>query len=352
MSNQTIDSSGGLLKRWSGAHPLAISGFLLVVLAMALLPLVVTNPFYQNLWGRILVFGLLAMSLDVLLGFTGLLSFMHNAYLGLAAYAAGLFIIHVNPESLWLAMAVGVIFTMIIALPVGWLQVRTGGLAFALLTLAFGMMYFTVAWKWHNVTGGDDGLVAAIEHGLPQVAEEGMVPYLDINLGPWTLGNTADPVHVYYFILVIVVLAFIVTHRLINSPLGAVLEAIRENEERASFVGVNVRRYKLIGWLVACGLAGLAGTLWMFLERNIAPDTMHAFEGAEVLMMVLLGGMGSLWGPFLGAAIFILLKDYLSSATEHWEIYVGLVVIFLVLFLPKGVAGLASLLRRKTSESR
>ncbi len=352
MSNRTNQAPGSLLRRWSGAHPLSLGGFVLVVAGMVVLPLVVTNPFYQNLWTRILIFGLLAMSLDVLLGFTGLLSFMHNSYLGLAAYAAGLFTINVNPESLWLAMLVGVVFTMIIAWPVGWLQVRTGGLAFALLTMAFGMMYYTVAWKWHDVTGGDDGLVAAIEHGLPKVAEEGMVPYLDINLGPWNLGNTSDPVHVYYLVLFIVVVAFILTHRMVNSPLGAVLEAIRENEERASFVGINVRRFKLIGWLVACGLAGLAGTLWMFLERNIAPDTMHAFEGAEVLMMVLLGGMGSLWGPFLGAGIFILLKDCLSSATEHWEIYVGLVVIFLVLFLPKGVAGLSSMLRRKPSENK
>lgn len=351
MSNGRTSALSGSIGGLFGAHPLAVGGFLLVLAGLVILPIAVTNPFYQNLCTRILVFGLLAMSLDVLLGFTGLLSFMHNAYLGLAAYAAGLFMVHVNPESLWLAMLVGVVFTVIVAYPVGWVQVRTGGLAFALLTLAFGMMYFTVAWKWHDVTGGDDGLMAAIENGLPQVAEEGMMPYLDINLGPWTLGNTANPMHVYYLVLAVVLIAFLITRRVVSSPMGAVLEAIRENEQRASFVGVNVRKYKLIGWMMACGLAGVAGSLWMVLERNIAPDMMHAFEGAEILMMVLLGGMGSLWGPFLGAAVFILMKDSLSSATEDWEVYVGLVVIFLVLFLPKGIAGLTAFLRRKPREN-
>lgn len=350
MSNQPKAASGATPGSKFGASPLALASFALVLVGLVVLPLVVTNPFYQNLCTRILVFGLLAMSLDVLLGFTGLLSFMHNAYLGLGAYAAGLFMLNVNPESLWLAMFTGIAFTMLIALPVGWLQVRTGGLAFALLTMAFGMMFYTVAFKWYDFTGGDDGLVAAIDYGLPEVAAKGMVPYLDIQIGPWVLGNTANPVHVYYLVAAIVLLAFLLTRRVIHSPLGAVLEAIRENEQRASFVGINVRGYKLIGWMIACGLAGVAGTLWMITERNIAPDTMHAFEGAEVLMMVLLGGMGSLWGSFVGAGIFIFMKDYLSSATEHWEVYVGLVVILLVLFLPKGVAGLTDKLKPKSGK--
>ena len=315
--------------------------FLAVVVALFLLPTVVHNLFYLNLWSRVLVFGLLAMSLDVLLGFTGLLSFMHNSYLGLGAYGMGLFTIYVFPESLWLAMLVGVLVALAISVPVGWVQVRTGGLAFALLTLAFGMMYFTIVWKWNEFTGGDDGLVAAVDYGLPEVAAEGLVPYLDISIGPWKLGTTEDPVLVYYFILVFTVAGFLVTRLIMNSPLGGVLESIRENEERASFVGINVRKYKLIGWMYACGLAGVSGTLWMILERNISPHSMHAFEGAAVLMMVLLGGMGTLWGSVLGAGIFIFMKDILSSATEDWEFFVGLVVILLVLFLPRGVAGLS-----------
>jgi branched-chain amino acid transport system permease protein len=124
------------------------------------------------------------------------------------------------------------------------------------------------------------------------------------------------------------------------------LEAIRENEERAAFVGINVRRYKLYGWILACLLASVSGALYILYRGYIGPTTMSAFAGAGVLMMVLLGGMGSLWGPLIGAGIFIYIQDYISTMTEHWEVFLGLVVILLVLFMPKGVAGLAEHVKR------
>jgi len=137
----------------------------------------------------------------------------------------------------------------------------------------------------------------------------------------------------------------VLTRRIINSPFGAVLEAIRENEERASFVGINVRKYKLYGWMLACILAGISGALFILYKGYIGPTTMSAFAGAGILMMVLLGGMGTLWGPLVGSAIFIYIQDYISTMTEHWEIYLGLVVIFLVLFMPKGFVGLGNYLK-------
>jgi branched-chain amino acid transport system permease protein len=308
----------------------------IVILCLAVFPFVVKNRFYVSLINQMLIYGLLAMSLDVLLGYTGLLSFMHNAYLGAGAYLVGLFLLHAAPSSLWVALLVGVLGTLILALPVGWVQVRTGGLAFALLTLAFGMMFFTVAWKWYSVTGGDDGLMG--------------VPHPDISIFGIVVGNTGNPVAMYLLTLAVVLLCFLLTRRIVHSPFGAVLEAIRENEARASFVGINVRKYKLLGWLLACGLAGVSGGLFILWRGYIGPTTMSAFAGAGVLMMVLLGGMGSLWGPFVGAGIFILMQDYISTMTEHWELFVGLVVILLVLFLPRGFVGLGDYVTRFRKE--
>ena len=317
-------------------HPMKIVALLIVVACLTLFPFVVTNRFYISLVNEMLIYGLLAMSLDVLLGYTGLLSFMHNAYLGLGAYVVGLFLIHVAPSSLWLALLAGVVVTSVIALPVGWVQVRTGGLAFALLTLAFGMMFYTIVWKWYSLTGGDDGLMG--------------VPHPDIQVVGITLGNSGNPTTMFLFSLCIVFLCFLLTWRIIHSPFGAVLEAIRENEERASFVGINVRRYKLYGWMYACMLAGVSGGLFILYRGYIGPTTMSAFAGAGVLMMVLVGGMGSLWGPIVGAGIFIFMQDYISTMTEHWELFVGLVVIILVLFLPRGFIGLGDYLTRFRKE--
>lgn len=313
-------------------QPLNIFVIILILCGLGLFPFISDNRFYISLINEMMIYGLLALSLDVLLGYTGLLSFMHNAYLGISAYAVGLFLIHISPTSLWLACLTGIIFTSIVALPVGWVQVRTGGLAFALLTMAFGMMFHTIVWKWYGLTGGDDGLM-----GMPNP---------DLHLFGWTIGSTGDPRTMYLFTLVIVTLCYFLTRRIINSPFGAVLEAIRENEDRAAFIGFNVRRYKLFGWMLACILASISGALFILYKGYIGPSTMTAFAGAGVLMMVLLGGMGSLWGGFAGAVMFIYLQDYISTMTEHWEIVLGLVVIFLVLFLPTGFVGLGDHIKR------
>ena len=315
-----------------GFYPLKILMIIVILCGIGSFPFISENRFYISLITEMMIYGLLAMSLDVLLGYTGSLSFMHNAYMGISAYVVGLFLIFISPTSLWMACFAGIIFTSLVALPVGWVQVRTGGLAFALLTLAFGMMFHTIVWKWYDVTGGDDGLM-----GMPNP---------DISLFGWNLGSSGNPVTIYLFTLIIVSICFFLTRRIINSPFGAVLEAIRENEDRASFIGINVRRYKLLGWMLACMLASIAGALFILYKGYIGPSTMSAFAGAGVLMMVLLGGMGSLWGAFVGAAIFIYIQDYISTMTEHWEIFLGLVVIFLVLFLPTGFVGLGDHLKR------
>ncbi|MCK4825682.1 branched-chain amino acid ABC transporter permease [bacterium] len=322
MNNQLSVSVGRRISK----HPWKFAGLLVLLVALTVLPFILPNLFYTRLINEMLIYALLAMSLDVLFGYTGMLSFMHNAYLGIGAYIVGLFLIHVAPSSLWLAFLVGIIATSLIALPVGWIQVRTGGIAFALLTLAFGMMFFTVAWKWYSLTGGDDCLMG--------------VPLPDITIGGWMLGNLGNSTVMYLFTLAIVIICFLLTWRIMHSPFGAVLEAIRENTERASFVGINVRKFKLLGWMLACTLASVSGALFILFKGYIGPETMGAFAGGAVLMMVLLGGHGSLWGPTIGAAIFIFMQDYISTLTEHWEIFMGLVVVLLVLFMPRGIVGL------------
>lgn len=315
------------------SSPYLILVLTLLLVALFALPFILTNRFYLRLATEILIYGMLAMSLDVLLGYTGLLSFMHAGYMGIGAYTVGLYLKYIDPSStVWLPMLLGVGVTALIALPVGWLQVRTGGFAFALLTVAFGMMYYTVVWKARNITGGDDGLIG--------------IPSPDITLGKWVLGSTLDPTTTYLFILTVVVLCFFLTRRIMRSPFGAVLESIRENEERTSFIGLNVHRYKLYGWMLACTLAGITGVLFTLMKTSVSPTMMDANAGGAVLMMTLLGGLGTLWGPFIGAGIFMFAQDYISTMTEHWMVFLGLVLILLVLFVPKGIAGFKDLIFR------
>lgn len=308
-----------------------------VLIVLFLLPWIVSNRFYLRLATEILIYGLLAMSLDVLLGYTGLLSFMHAVYMGIAAYTVGLYLKHMDPSaSIWLLMVLGIGATVLIALPIGWLQVRTGGFAFALLTIAFGMMLYTIVWKARNLTGGDDGLIG--------------IPSPNVNLSSLVLADCKDPTSIYFITLIVVILCFYLTRRIMRSPFGAVLESIRENEERASFVGIHVHRYKLCGWMLACALAGVSGVLFTIMKCSVSPTVMDPGAGGSVLMMALLGGLGTLWGPFLGAGIFIFAQDYISAMTEHWMIFLGIFVIILVLFVPKGIAGFRETLFRRKAE--
>jgi branched-chain amino acid transport system permease protein len=214
--------------------------------------------------------------------------------------------------------------------------VRTGGFAFALLTIAFGMMLYTIVWKARNLTGGDDGLIG--------------IPSPNVNLSSWVLADCKDPTSIYFITLIAVILCFCFTRRIMRSPFGAVLESIRENEERAAFIGIHVHRYKLCGWMLACALAGVSGVLFTIMKCSVSPTVMDPGAGGAVLMMTLLGGLGTLWGPFLGAGVFIFAQDYISTMTEHWMIFLGIFLIVLVLFIPKGIAGFRETLLPKKSE--
>jgi branched-chain amino acid transport system permease protein len=324
--------------QWFTKHGPRNIGLLLLLFLLILFPFAINNRFYVALIADMLTFGLMAMSVDILIGYTGLVPFGHAAYFGLGAYALGLFSVYISSSSIWLLLLVGILVPSIIAIPFGWLQVRLGGIAFALLSMAFSMMFYTFFWKWRNVTGGDDGLP--------------LLELPDIGIGNFVLGSVDNFTVMYFFVLCIVLILFLIVWRVIHSPFGFVLLAIRENEERASFVGINVRRFKLLAFILAGAVAGTAGCLHALHRIHLVPDLLHWSTSGEALIMALLGGVGTLWGPFLGSAVFIFAKDYVSTVTEHWMIFIGLLVILIVYFMPRGLVGLGKYLRRSKEEVR
>jgi branched-chain amino acid transport system permease protein len=313
-------------------------GFPLLLLVLIPLPFVLRSHFYLGLITDMLIFGLLAMSVDILIGYTGMVPFGHAAYFGLGAYGLGLFYVYIYSSSLWLMLLVGIIVPAIISVPFGWLQVRLGGAAFALLSMAFSMVFYTVVWKWRGVTGGDDGLPLPLDQRP------------NISIGKWIVGNVGEFEVMYWLTLLVVFTCFFVMWKVIHSPFGSVLESIRENEERASFIGFNVRRYKLIAFIIASALAGAAGSLFALHRGHIVPELLHWSLSGESIIMVLLGGIGTLCGPFLGSIVFIFAKDLISTISEHWMVFIGLFVILIVYFMPGGLTGLFSLMIRKTKD--
>lgn len=331
-----------VLGHWSvlgGPRATSVRRTLLAVgmVALALFPLVSPGAFYTSFATEVLIFGLWAMSLDLLLGYTGLVSFGHAGPFGVGAYAGALLMIHLAPH-LALGLIGGTAVAAASAIVVGYLSVRLPGIAFSMLTLAFAQMFYTIAFKWRSVTGGDDGL-----RGMPQPA---------LQLGPLTL-DTSDRAHLYWLTLVLLLVALLLLRRLVRSPFGAVLEAIRENEERARFIGYDTQRYKWMAYIISGTLAGLAGTLFALLKGFIAPNVLHWSFSGQVLMMAILGGTGTLFGPLLGAALYVVAQELLSTYTEHWMLFLGALFVVVVLFAPGGLAGLArSRWRRGTPEKR
>jgi branched-chain amino acid transport system permease protein len=214
------------------------------------------------------------------------------------------------------------------ALLVGWVSVRLPGIAFSMLTLAFAQAFYTVAFKWRALTGGDDGLRG--------------VPHPVVSLGPlqW---DSADRVHLYLLVLLALVGSVLWLRYLTRSPFGAVLSAVRENEERARFLGYNTRVYKFAAFVAAAVLAGFAGSLYVLLKGFISPSTMHWSSSGQVLMMAILGGTGSLFGPIIGAAVYMLGQELISGYTTHWMIFLGGFFVIVVMFAPGGIS---SVLRR------
>ena len=280
---------------------------------------------YTSLGSRVLVLGLAAMSLNFLLGFTGVLSFGHAAYFGLGVYGVGLTIKYLVPSTL-IGMAVGVIAGAIAAALIGLLIVRLRGIYFAMVTIAFGQVFYFIAYRWNSVTGGDDGLSGW--HRMP------------IDLGFTTVDILGNDKAFYYLVLVCFAVAVAIMAALLRSPFGRTLLAIRENERRARFLGIPVDRHIWLSWVISCLFVSLAGTLYALLNNFADPHDLRWDQSGDFVMMAVLGGMRSFWGPVIGAAIFVVLQDYVSSMTANWMSFIGLFFVLVVLFFPRGVLGI------------
>jgi branched-chain amino acid transport system permease protein len=286
---------------------------------------------YTDLATRVVVLGMAAMALNFLLGFTGVLSFGHAAYFGLGAYGAAITIKYIAPSTP-LAILVGVVIGTIAAAIIGALIVKLRGVYFAMVTIAFGQVFYFIAFRWNAVTGGDDGLTGW--HRQP------------LDFGFAHIDIAGNDKAFYYLALVIFAVAVGIMALLLRSPFGCTLLAIRENERRARFLGIPIEQHIWISFVISCLFASLAGTLYALLSNFTDPRALHWTLSGNFVIMAVLGGMRSFWGPLLGAAIFVVLQDYVSSHTENWMSIIGLSFVLVVLYFPRGVLGM---IKRKTA---
>ncbi len=286
---------------------------------------------YTELGTRVVVLGLAAMGLNFLLGHTGVLSFGHAAYFGLGTYGAAMTLRYLAPST-WLAMLVGVAVGTAAAALIGALIVKLRGVYFAMVTIAFGQVFYFVAFRWNSLTGGDDGLTGW--HREP------------VRLGPFVLDILGSDRAFYYFVLACFLVAVTLMGVVLRAPFGRTLLAIRENERRARFLGIPVEQHVWLSFVISCAVASLAGTLFALLDNFTDPRALRWDLSGEFVIMAVLGGMRSFWGPLVGAGVFVLLQDFVSSRTENWMSIIGLVFVLVVLFFPRGIIGYA---RRKVA---
>ncbi|MDH3232792.1 MAG: branched-chain amino acid ABC transporter permease [Alphaproteobacteria bacterium] len=303
----------------------AIAGLLgLAVLGFAIFPWL-GGEYYIDLLIKVMILGIFAMSLDLLIGYTGLISFGHAAFFGLTGYV----LVMVTPEagsiSVWLALPACLIAAALVAVVIGWMSIRTSGIYFIMLTLALAQMLY---YFFNDSTryGGSDGTFIA---SRPSVS-----------IGSLRLLDLSDRITLYYVVLASLVGTFVLLLVLLRAPFGQVIQAIRANEARTRALGFAVQNYKLASFVIAGALAGFAGFLEATHTGIISPAHLSWHESGMVMIMVILGGMGTLYGAVLGAFILVFLQEFLQDMTEHWQLAMGLVIIVVVLVLPKGVAGM------------
>jgi branched-chain amino acid transport system permease protein len=302
--------------RWIAEHP-SVS----IVAFFAILPFIVP---YKALATQVLVYGLFALGFNLLYGYTGLLSFGHAAYFGLGAYGAGIALAKLGWHSVWLALAVGVGAAGVGGVIVGFFALRRRGIYFAMLTLAFAQLFYFIAFHLADLTGGDDGL-----RGIPR---------LSLGLFGWQL-PLGNPLSFHYFALFWVGLAVFALRRILDSPFGAVLAAIRENGDRAQACGYDVVRIKLVSFVFSALFTGLAGALDALRITVVPVEALYWSTSGQAVIMTLLGGAGTFFGPFVGAGTYLVLQDRLSQVIEAWPLVIGVLFMAFVLFLPQGIWG-------------
>ncbi len=288
----------------------------LLILAAIIAPFIITE-FYLVILGEALIMSLLALSFNLLFGYMGQLSFGQAAFYGLGGYAVAMLLTKVH-FNFWLSLIAGILVASIIGLIVGYFCVRLRGIYFAILTLAFGQLLFVIIYKWHNFTGGDDGIQGVFPPGILKL-----------------------PIIYYYFILLIFIASAIVLWRIINSPFGYTLKAMRENPERTEFLGVNIARNQLIAFVIAAAYAGLAGALWAPFYRSIAPFSLMWIKSGEPVMAAILGGSSIFFGPILGMFIMTFFHAWVLGFTIYWPVVMGALILIIIFFLPGGILGFA-----------
>jgi branched-chain amino acid transport system permease protein len=314
---------------------------LIIFVAAALIVPFLGSRFYTFVATDIVIVSLFAMSLNLLLGYTGLVSFGHAAYFGIGAYTCALLMKSAGAPFLPSLLAGG-LMAAAFALLFGFFCVRLTRIYFAMLTLAFAQIVWAICFKWNDVTGGEQGLPSV---PYPEMGWMGSLPIL----GDFRVGD-----RFYLIALIVVALCFGALRRIVDSPFGRVLTVVRDNPERAQFIGVNVRGYQLAAFVVAGFFAGISGSLFGIFNRGVFPDFAYWTKSAEPLIMTILGGMSAFWGPAVGAAAFIVLNQQITSYTQYWPFTMGAVLIVLLFVFPGGIAGtlmsLAERLRLRSNQ--
>ncbi len=301
---------------WAAWAPLALA-----IIALALAPTLGMTSFVQSLAIEMLTFSILALSLDILLGYTGLVSLGHAAFFAISGYAVAIIASRWTPD-LAVAAPLGVACAAALALPVGWLSIRLSGFYFLMITFALAQMVYTAAFRWKWLTGGSDGI---------------LVPAPQLFGHPVLQSREA----MYYFTLAVFAVACVLIYWVIHSQFGRALAGIRENTRRMRALGYNVRRYKLGAFVIAALFGGVAGILNAEFNLFVAPESAHWSQSALVLVMVLIGGSGYFLGPIIGTTIVLGLQHWLSSYTEYWGLVLGVLFIVLITGAREGIVGIA-----------
>lgn len=294
-------------------------GFALVLALLIIAPPYLP-PFLLTLLTQTLIYAILAMGLDLILGYTGLSSLGHAAYLGLGAYSVGILATRAG-AGFWTTLAVGIALATVVAAIFGLLALRATGVYFLMITLALGMVIWGLANRWVSLTRGDNGISS--------------IPRPDLGL-PWSF---ALAVPYYYLVLVAFALAFAVLRMIVRSPFGHTLVGIRESESRMRTLGYNVWLHKYIAFLISGGVGGFAGVLWCYYNSYVSPSDLDLAVSIETLLMVALGGRGTLFGAAIGAAVIVLLKNLVSVYTQRWLLILGLVYVGTIRYAPEGIVG-------------
>jgi branched-chain amino acid transport system permease protein len=301
---------------------------LLIILAILAVAPFGLPRFYTYLIALIVTTGLLATSLNFVLGFGGIYEFHHAVFYGAGAYGAAIMIAKLGYPA-WLGFITGPLVAAALAFVIGLICVRLSKLYFGMLQISLGSLVWAIVYRWYGFTGGDDGI-----HGIAM---------------PELIGS---PFGSYYFTLIVAGLSLLVMYRILSSPFGSALQGIRDNVVRSQAVGVNVRRHQLAAIVIAGFFAGVAGVLFVVVDNSVFPDMLFWTLSLEITIMALLGGWLTFLGPMLGAAVVVSLRTFVSGVTDYWTLILGILLVLVILFLPEGVLGYVfEVWKRRTSES-